>query len=120
MKKRRVTVRVNRPGLIAKRTANQAQRERLVVQVRRFVTKDSDADRTEAARVGSVPESLVERDGQNFRRNQHHRANLQAGQLAQPAKNSVDPVTRQSRNPLAVQEASQHAAVSLLLCNEKL
>src|SRR5207247_6533285 len=68
----------------------------------------------------SHPECLIERYGENLGRNQHHRADLQSGQLAQPAKDSVEPVARQARNSLTVQELSQDAAVSLLLCNEKL
>ena len=67
-----------------------------------------------------VAKRLIERDGQSFRRHQHHRAEFQACQLAQPAKDAVEPVRFEPRNPLAVEEPAEDVAVLLLLGDEKL
>lgn len=109
---------VSRP--VREREAHQAERQRLVIQVRCFIAKDAHADRAEQARARGVAKRLVEGDGEHFRRGQHHGADLQAGQLAQAAKDAIDPVLLEPRNPLAVEETSEDAAVALLLGDEEI
>src|SRR5262249_37159789 len=57
---------------------------------------------------------------ENFSGHQHHGADLQAGQFTQPAKDSVDPVAGQAWNALAIEKASEDAAVALFLLDEQL
>jgi len=120
MEQHRVTQKANYAGFVRERATNHAERQSLVIQVGCLVTQDAHTNRAEQVRARRIPERLVEGYGENLGGDQHHRADLQAGQLSQPAKNAIEPMAAEPRNSLAIQEASQYAAVALLLCNKKL
>jgi hypothetical protein len=120
LEKHRVTEAAHRASFVTERAANQSESESLVIQVGCLVTEDAHTNRAEQVRARRIPEGLVEGHGENLRRNQHHRADLQASQLTQSAEDSIDPMAGQSGNPLAVQKAPQDTAVTLLLCDKEL
>src|SRR6266852_2580830 len=112
--------RADRLSPLAEGTADQADCERLIVEVGRFIAKNAHADRAEERRTSRVAERSIERYGENFRRDQRHHADLESRQLAQAPKNSIDPVGLKTRDTLPVDKPPEHGAVALLFSDEKL
>src|SRR5574341_729507 len=120
VEQRGVTESADTPSSIAERPAQQAKRQGLVTQVGCFLRNDAPTDRAEQLRARGVTKRLVVGHRQNLRGDQHHRADLQPGQLAQPPKDSIEPVLLPPWKALAVQEAPEDVTVGLLLGDEKL
>src|ERR1700732_3002212 len=107
MEQYRVTKYANPASSVREWATNQTERQSLVVQVSCLITEYAFTNGAEQLGARRIAERLVKRYSENLGSNQYHDANLQARQLSQLSKHTIDPMTAEPRNSLPVQEAAK-------------
>lgn len=119
VEQQQVAERADGASFFAEWAANQADGQGLIMEVGGFVAQDALANGVEQAGTGSIAERAIKGHGENFSGNEHDGRGLQAGELAETAKDTVHPIMGEPGDVLAIEEAPEHCAMALLLGDEK-